>query len=518
MSVPGSKLPASAEREVKLGAAPSFHLPEFGDLAEGVVAGPEQEARLETTYYDTADLRLARWGLSLRHRGGEGWTLKLPGSSDGTLLTRGELTFSGPARRPPPDAVTLVRAYLRGAPLEAVARLSTWRRRVALQDEAGRALAEVVDDEVSVIHGRRVAARFREVEVELRPGGDPLLPRLLERLRRAGAGRPDPTPKYVRALGPAALAEPDVAVRHLDPGAATADVVRNALAAGVVLVLSHDPLIRLGGDPEDIHQARVGTRRLRSHLRTFRPFLDRAWTDSLRDELGWLAAELGAVRDYEVLLERVEALAPRLAAADAKPLAGLTGQLEKAIAGCRDRLLAAMSSPRYYELIERLVAASEQPPLNEEAADRMAAPAAEAMPALVIKPWRDLRRAARALGERPPDEDLHRVRILAKRVRYAAEAVAPAVGPQASRFAKLAAALQTELGEHQDSVTARSWLRQAARSTRRAFVAGQLYALEAARGEESRGRWPDAWLAIDRRRARAWMTPERMKTRARGST
>jgi CHAD domain-containing protein len=509
---------ASAEREVKLGAAPSFHLPELGDLADGVTAGPEQEARLETTYYDTADLRLARWGLSLRHRGGEGWTLKLPGSSDGTLLTRGELTFSGPPRRPPADAVTLVRAYLRGAPLEAVARLSTRRRRVALQDGAGRALAEVVDDEVSVIHGRRVAARFREVEVELRPAGDPLLEPLLDRLRRAGAGRPDPTPKYVRALGPAALAEPDVAVRQLAPSATTADVVRNALAAGVILVLSHDPLIRVGGDPEDIHQARVGTRRLRSHLRTFRPFLDRAWTDSLREELGWLAAELGDVRDHEVLLERVEALAPHLPEADARPLSGLTAQLERAIAGARDRLLAAMSSPRYYELIERLVAASDQPALREEAAERMEAPAARAMPALVIKPWRDLRRTVRALGVRPADEDLHRVRILAKRVRYAAEAVAPAVGAEASRFAKQAAALQTELGEHQDSVTAQGWLRQAARTTRRAFVAGQLCALEAARAQEARNRWPGVWSALDRRRLRTWMTPDGSRARARGST
>ena len=45
---------------------------------------------------------------------------------------------------------------------------------------AGRQVAEVVDDEVSVLAGRRVAARFREVEVELGEGGDSLLDPLLD--------------------------------------------------------------------------------------------------------------------------------------------------------------------------------------------------------------------------------------------------------------------------------------------------------------------------------------------------
>ena len=496
----------SPEREVKLGAAPAFHLPDLSGLADGVGPGAEQEARMETTYYDTRDLRLARWGLSLRHRAGEGWTLKLPGGSDGTLLTRGELTFEATTRRPPERAVALVRAYLRGAPLEPVARLSTWRRRVPLLDPAGRQLAEVVDDEVSVLHGRRVAARFREVEVELKPGGDGLLGPLLERLRQAGAGLPDPTPKHVRAMGPVALAEPDIAVPRLGPNATTADVVRSALAAAAQLVLRHDPLIRLGGDPEDVHQARVGTRRLRSHLRTFRPLLDRAWTERLRGEVGWLAGELGGVRDPEVLLERLRALSAELPAADAQAAAALAGQLEAAIGTARERLLEAMSSQRYFDLVERLVEAAASPVLGEDAAEAAARPAAQVLPGLAVGPWRKLRRAVHDLDERPADEELHQVRIRAKRARYAAEAVAPAVGADAVRFGKLAAAVQTELGEHQDSATAQAWLRTAARSARRAFVAGELCALEAARARASRQSWRRAWKRLDRRRVRLWMT------------
>lgn len=509
-TVPSSRRGAAgnpAGPRIKLSASPIFDLPDLSGLMDGVVAGTPQQARLETTYYDTRDLRLARWGLNLRHSRSEGWTLQLPDGSSGTAPARRELTITGSPRRPPQEVLLLVRAFLRGAQLEPVARLSTRCLRVALLNGGGQELAEVMTDEVSVLHGRRVAARFREVEVDLRPGGEVVLEALLQRLRVAGAGPADLTPKHVRALGPSALAEPDVAVRKLLPDAPVAEMIRNTVAAAIQLVLRHDPLVRIGGDPEDVHQARVGTRRLRSHLRTFRPLLDRAWTDSLRDELGWLAGELGLVRDREVLLMRLQQLAAGLPAADARPAAGLLGQLAASIESARVSLLQSMSSQRYFDLLDRLVAAAADPVLNEAQAERASAPAARVMPALTLKPWRDLRRAVSQLPEQPSDEELHQVRILAKRMRYAAEAAGPAVGTNAVKFAKLAAAVQTELGEHQDSITAQAWLRSVVTSRRRAFVAGELWALESARAVEARGRWREAWKRLDRRRARAWMTP-----------
>src|SRR5438132_13070812 len=159
------------EREVKLGAGPAFHLPDLSGVIDGVAVGPSETVRLETVYYDTPDLRLARWGVSLRHRAGEGWTLKLatPPSAPGrpsALLERAELTFEGGSKKPPAAALEVVRAYVRRTELVPVARLSTVRRRVRLVDGKGARVAEVVDDEVSVRDGRRVAARFREIEVE----------------------------------------------------------------------------------------------------------------------------------------------------------------------------------------------------------------------------------------------------------------------------------------------------------------------------------------------------------------
>jgi CHAD domain-containing protein len=116
-----------------------------------------------------------------------------------------------------------------------------------------------------------------------------------------------------------------------------------------------------------------------------------------------------------------------------------------------------------------------------------------------------LRSAVRGLPETPTDPELHRIRILAKRARYAAEAVAPVAGAGAAAFARAAAKLQTILGEHQDGVTAQAWLRSAKVTGKRAFVAGELIALERLAADDARARWRKIWDALDRKRLRTWM-------------
>src|SRR5207253_2906744 len=422
------------EREVKLGAGPAFHLPDLAGVIEGVAVGSSGTVRMETVYYDTPDLRLARWGVSLRHRAGEGWTLKLaePPSKPGNqsaVLERDELTFQGGAKRPPEAALEVVRAYVRKADLVPVARLSTVRRRVRLVDASGTRVAEVVDDEVSVRDGRRVAARFREIEVEV-PGEDSvdgIITPLVSRLRGAGAGAPDPTPKHIRALGPRAMEPPEVATEPLPANPTARDVIKFDFAESVAALLHHDPLVRTGRDPEAVHQARVATRKLRSNLRTFGPLLDIEWTEALRAELGWIASGLGVVRDREVLLIRLRERARSLPANDLRYATSLLHILEVEIDALRDRLSADLDSQRYIDLLERLVEASHSP-MTLPDADQ---PAAMSLPALATTPWRRLRSAVRQLPENPTDPELHRIRILAKRARYAAEAVAPIVGADA---------------------------------------------------------------------------------------
>ena len=167
---------------------------------------------------------------------------------------------------------------------------------------------------------------------------------------------------------------------------------------------------------------------------------------------------LGAVRDSEVLLERLRERSRRPARRrrTVGSVAPRTSSRQTSTT-MRKKLLADLGSTRYVDLLERLVAAAHAPATLPEADQ----PAVSLLPALASTPWRRLRSAVRQLPENPADPELHRIRILAKRARYAAEAVAPVAGSGAEAFARAAAKLQTVLGEHQDSVTAQAWLRSA---------------------------------------------------------
>ena len=118
---------ASIERELKLEVPDEFSLVRLEErLGPYRLSAPELH-RLHTTYYDTEDLRLARWGASLRYRQGEGWTLKLPEGSKNGAVYRMEHTFTGESGRLPDAALDLVSALLRGRQPSPLADLRTVR-------------------------------------------------------------------------------------------------------------------------------------------------------------------------------------------------------------------------------------------------------------------------------------------------------------------------------------------------------------------------------------------------------
>ena len=493
------------ERELKFSPGPSFELPDLDDPALGFHADEPVTSKLVAAYFDTTDLRLAHAGASLRHRNDEGWLVKLP-VARGDGLVRFEHPIPGDGDEPPREAVELVLAIARSAPLQLVARLNTLRRRVVVRDDSGAQVAEIDDDEVSVIDGVRLTARFRELEVELAEDADDrVADALAQRLQAAGAGPPDPVPKVVRAIGPRALDAPDIAPPHkLDLASTPREVLTAAIARSVARLVEHDPGVRVGDDDEAVHQARVATRRLRSDLRTFRRAIDVHWSEPLRDELKWLGERLGEVRDADVLLSRLEVSLDALPHADADGAEQLLDTLRHERAHVRDALLVEMGSPRYLALLDRLVEASHGVP---SAPDRYDVDDME-LEALVRRPWKRLRDAVNALDDDPPDEELHEVRIRAKRARYAAEAVAPAVGRDAKRFAKRITEVQDILGEHQDAVVAEHWLRAQLGSTSSGpmlFVAGELAAVERAAGRTARNRFPQVWRRAKRRHLRDWL-------------
>ena len=496
-----SHRPASAEREAKMVVGASFRMPDMAGLYDGVEALEPQTRTFTTVYFDTDDLRLTRWGCVLRYRDAEGWAVKLPGHTQGALLVRGEYTFEGTRARPPADALDLLRAYIRTAPVAAVARLRSVRTAVGLSTMDGLNAGEVVDDEVSVLDGTRVAARFREVEVELADAApESLLESVLVRLRAAGASGSS-MPKIVRALGPPAEEPAELSAGR--PAARTVgDLVATALSAPTVDLLRGDAGVRLGGDPEAVHVARVATRRLRSGLRTFRSVLEPSWAARLRDELGWLAAELGPVRDVDVMMSVLEAGVLRLPEQDRSAASSLLERLERESDGARTRLLEAMASDRYVLLLDDLVLACREPAVLPQAAGLSAV----SLGSLMEGPWDRLEDACGKLGPQPKDRQLHRVRILAKRARYTAEALTPAFGQRAESFAAAAAVLQGVLGAHHDAVITADWLRRQvpALQVQSAFAAGMIAERQLEVAQRLRAAWRAKWRKLDRPRVRFW--------------
>jgi CHAD domain-containing protein len=499
------------EREAKLVAPAGVRLPDMTGLVPGATAIELPELRLDATYYDTDDLRLARSGITLRWRGGEPgppWTVKIPHDAGGPVLDRHEIRFDGRVDEVPSPATDLVLASARTQGIRPVARLTTIRRPIEIRDGGGRLLAYVVDDTVFVTSERCPGGRFREVEIELHDPGDSgrrILDSAALRLVAAGCVAESPVPKLVRALGEPATRAPDVVVATLTADASVVDVLRHAVARSVAQVLRHDPGVRLGGDPENVHQLRVGARRLRSDLRSFTPLLERDRVAQLRAELGWLGTVVGDVRDHDVLATRLVAHIATLPGADAHGGAQLQRRLEDEADEARSVMLEAMRGARYVELLEALVGLASVLPLREMPGltDRSNA---QLESKIARKPWRRLASAVDALGPDPSDAELHQIRILAKRCRYAAEAVAPVVGPAASRFAEAVEEVQTVLGDHHDAVVAESWLRHAAADVPSCgLAAGQLVALERSLRLELRAQWRKSWRAASAKKLRHWI-------------
>lgn len=502
------------EVELKLAIDGAFSLPDLTD--DQAVDEVRQDASqdLWATYWDTADLRLARHGVTLRRRTGEPsgprWTLKLPlpaSDADATngdgLLARQEIEMNGSADKVPERAADLVTAYARTEPLTEIAKLRTRRQIWSLLDGDGRVVAELDDDEVSVMEHGRTISRFRELELESRGLEDADLQRIAGLLRSAGAVDAEPIPKVVRALGPAATAPADAVAPEIGPDRTAGEAVRAAMTEAVDRIVRNDAGMRIR-DAESLHQARVGLRRLRSHLRVFKPLVDEQWADGLGSELRGLGRELGEVRDLDVLIARLEELA-----ADLRPVIDpLLDDLGRRREARQRALLDRLRDDRYAALLERLVAASSAPRLTRAASG----PAGSTLPPLFDAAWKRLAKHADQMSSTWSDADFHELRIRAKRARYAADAIGPALDESkadgADAIRKRLAALQTLLGEIQDAATSREEILAAsARHPENGpfnLAAGITLEREVQRAAAARAAVPDAWRELRRPKLRRW--------------
>jgi len=280
-------------------------------------------------------------------------------------------------------------------------------------------------------------------------------------------------------------------------------VVKESLDVNVTRLLQHDTLMRVRDEPEDVHQARVASRRLRTDLRTFRSVIDPGWRAGIRDDVRWLADHLGRVRDADVLLARLSRAAAGVTLEDREAAKELVATLRTERDAERKALLDVLEGARYRALVGRLADAAALPPLTEDAEAR----AADALPPLVAATEKHLSDAITTLADEPSDQDLHQVRIRAKRARYAAEAAATVCGKPARKLARSLAALQDVLGGLQDSVVAEQWLRQAAAGGPPAWalVAGELVAGEQHAQAAARTAWQPLARRVTSKKLRAWL-------------
>lgn len=458
----GAKSSASRHVEVekKFDVRPEAVPPSFDGLA--VVSRVEKlpTQTLDAIYFDTAGHDLAAHKITLRRRTGgpdAGWHLKLPAGPDARTEVRAPLESGAHAAgsEAPEDLVDIVRAIVRDRPLVRVARISTTRNVHMLYGTDGAELAEFCDDDVSAwaldpadgSNGEE--QHWHEWELELVDGtiedGSDVLSRLGNRLLDAGGAPAGHGSKLAKVLAAARATAPQRPEPPSDP-------IHRAVAEQVSELLEWDRAVR--SDTHDsVHQMRVTTRKIRSLLQATEGALfgltDDAW---ILDELKELAGVLGVARDAEVLAERYDealgALAPELVRGPVHERL-VEGARRRYQSGWR-RSLTAMRSPRYFRLLDALEALLVTGPAVGSAA--------EAVQVDIDAAYKKVRKAARDaaddgdLSQQERDEALHRIRKRAKKLRYVAAATGEA------KVADQAKAIQSVLGDHQDSVVSRTHL------------------------------------------------------------
>jgi CHAD domain-containing protein len=268
--------------------------------------------------------------------------------------------------------------------------------------------------------------------------------------------------------------------------------LRAMLARQYEEILRHDVGVRLDVDPESVHRLRVAARRARAVLRAARPVLDREWSEPLRAELKWIGGSLGPRRDLDVLLAHLRGEIAELEQPERTAAATLTDSLEHEREAAQTVAVEALSSDRYYRLLDELEAAARGPKVRRGEV---------ALSQLAAREFERLRKTTKKLGPGSTDEQLHETRILGKRARYAAELAGPELGESGAKLVRRAKAFQDVLGAHQDAIVAEGRLRGLladAPSTGAAFAAGRLVERQRLRRREARAKLPKAWRALDR--------------------
>jgi CHAD domain-containing protein len=228
-------------------------------------------------------------------------------------------------------------------------------------------------------------------------------------------------------------------------------------------LLEHKPRPGELPTPENIHQLRIATRRLRIGLRLFRHMLPANKVAALRKDLRWFARGLGEVRDLDVYAENFRAYLQTLPPEQLQDLGGYELHLRRARAEARNDLGALFSDARYAALLGSFGALLDGAPMPAAVRRWRSFKISDGFRKYLRKSAKRVHKLGHKVGRTAAAKKLHELRIRTKRLRYELEFFSE-VYPSLESTARATKALQDVLGAHQDACTASSRLRRYARS------------------------------------------------------
>lgn len=446
-------------------------LPGHGSsLGPAVLATPKSTKHLVDTYVDTEDWRVGRAGYVLRARRGGNFaevTLKDTAPASSGLRKRLEVTEPLPAEginaldgRGPVGR--RIRALAGRRRLRPILEVRTTRRPYDLR-VGQAAVAEVALDEtvIGTGNGER-PTQLSRVEIEMSPEWVDALTPLVEQLRKTCGLQPASLSKFeagLLALGLEVQGEPDFGPTEVTHASTLGEVAYAVVRKNLAAMLANEPGTRLGEDPEALHRMRVATRRMRAAISLFKQALP-VEAQHVRDEIGWLARQLGDVRDLDVQLERMRHSTEESPDEDKEAMKELSRLLEGRRDDARAELLSSFESIRYESLVAGFGSMLRAGPTGASAAAR--APAVAVAPDLLDARHSSVTKAAKLAKTSSDPDDFHALRIRGKRLRYALEFFSDVYEGRTAAMIRRVVKLQDSLGLMQDARVAVERLRELA--------------------------------------------------------
>jgi triphosphatase len=481
-------LKSQSEIELKL-ALPPESLPAVRKMP--ILANlKSNRAREVSVYFDTEKHKLRKRGLILRvRRLGDRYVQTIKAAGNSNSLERGEWEAEIGGENPDLDLAqgTPLEPLVSGKLRRQIKPLFETRVRRAyypLADDM-RAIALTID-QGTIDTGKR-SQRLCEIELELDRGSASDLFEVAREFVQVVPARlvfKSKSDRGYELLDSERETPVKTAPLNLQGDASSRDAFA-AIARTCLEQVTGNEFAVLRGDPEGVHQMRVGLRRLRAAMSLFADLLDGDQTAAVKDELKWLTGELGPARELEVLAKRV--VAPiRRHSGQWQAMRVLAHELARKRETAVDRAGNAVQSERYRALtldVARWLHAGDwRSPRDDLVRDRGDLPIRTFAAEQLTRRWRKLRKKGKALAQLDA-HGRHKLRIQTKKIRYGVEFFVDLfAGKRATRRRKRLAPslkrLQNALGELNDIAVSEKRIAELDGHQRsnanRAFAAGLL--------------------------------------------